>query len=261
MMKKVAGFVVVGLFILVPGVVQAQGNLVTNGDFDLTTAITSPAPQYPSLANGNGQMGYNVNANGWTTTGYNFLFNPNTADKTGAPGQYNNLQLWGPGNGSANGLTAASPLGGIYVAADGAFQVGAITQNINGLVIGKTYRVSFYWAAAQQSGFTGATTDQWMVNLGSNRATTQSTAVASIGSEGFSGWKYQVFDYVATAASELLSFTANGTPTGQPPFALLDGVKLVQTPEPSAVVSMFAAITGLGIFARRRLARTKRLSQ
>ena len=66
------------------------------------------------------------------------------------------VKLWGPGTGSANGLTL-SPNGGAFVGADGAFQDEPIQQTISGLVAGHTYAVSFDWAAAQQSGFNGPT--------------------------------------------------------------------------------------------------------
>src|ERR1700679_70029 len=68
----------------------SRANLVTNGGFESTT-------------NGNGQLGYNTNAIGWTATGYTFIFAPGTADTTGAPGSIGTDYLWGPGNGSANG--------------------------------------------------------------------------------------------------------------------------------------------------------------
>lgn len=97
-------------------------NLVTNGDFETTTA-------------GNGQLGFNTNATGWATTGYNFVFAPGTADTTGANGVDGNLTLWGPGNGSTSGLTA-SPAGGNFVAADGAYIVAPIMQTIGGLTTG-----------------------------------------------------------------------------------------------------------------------------
>ena len=141
----VAGFTAIA-FPTVSLSVQAV-DLVTNGSF-------------ASLTNGPGQMGYNTNATGWTTTGFNFIFASGTADTTGSPGQFGNLQLRGPGNGSANGLPASSPVGGNYVAADGAYQVGAITQTINGMTPGNSYTVSFYYAGAQQYSFNGPTTEQ-----------------------------------------------------------------------------------------------------
>jgi len=213
---------------------QAQ-DLVTNGSFEITTS-------------GNGQLGYNTTASGWTTNGYNFIFAPGTADTTGATGQYGNLQLWGPGNGSDNGLTV-SPDGGNFVAADSAFGVEPIQQTITGLTVGADYTVGFWWADAQQYTYNGDTTDQWQVSLGSQ---TQSTAVVDDVSHGFSGWTYQTFTYAATSTSETLSFLAAGTPDGVPPFALLDGVTLyASAPEPSSCILVIGALaTAAGV--RRR---------
>lgn len=216
-------------------------NLVSNGDFESNT--------------GNGQLGFNTTATAWTTSGYNFLFAPGTADTTGASGVYGGLTLWGPGNGSVNGLPATSPSGGYYVAADGAFDVGAIQQNINGLTVGSRYTVSFFWAGAQQSGFTGPTTDNWTVSLGGN---SQTTSTISLPSHGFSGWMSQSFTYTATSTSEVLSFLATGTPSGVPPFALLDGVSMVAAvPEPSTVVAGASALLLLVGGGLRRVFRQK----
>lgn len=239
MKRMMAALAALGLLVGAAG--AGHADLITNGSFELTTS-------------GLGQMGYNTNATGWSTTGYNFIFGAGTADTTGVTGQYGNLQMWGPNNGSANGLTPASPDGGNFIAADGAFMTEPITQTVNGLTPGHTYALSFYWAAGQQSSYSGDTTDQWLVSFGSD---TQSTSVASIPSHGFSGWQYQTFNYVATSTSQTLSFLANGTPTGVPPFAFLDGVTMTDlqgpnVPEPSMFIPTGLAAVGFGICARRR---------
>lgn len=211
--------------------VAAHANLVNNASFELTS-------------NGPGQFDNMTIATDWTSTNtnndaYNFIFASGTADTTGSPGQYGTVELWGPGNGSNNGLPASSPDGGNFVAADGAFQVGAISQTINGLIVGQHYELGFWWGGAQQSGFSGATTEQWRVSLGSQ---TQSTAVVDDPSHGFTGWMYQTFNFTATSTSELLSFLAVGTPTGEPPFVLLDGVSLNEAPEPGSLPLMFGGL-------------------
>jgi len=212
--------------------VSAHANLVTNGGFETTT-------------NGPGQLGYNTSAAGWSTPApngsYNFIFASGTADTTGSPGEYGNLQLWGSNNGGIDVLPASSPASGNYVAADGAFQVGAISQTLTGLTIGDSYNVSFYWAGAQQAGFTGITTEQWQVSLGSQ---TQSTAIVTDPSHGFTGWMPQTFTYQATADTEVLSFLAAGTPNGEPPFSLLDGVSANLAPEPGYLIPV-AGFMGL----------------
>src|ERR1700733_10483377 len=211
---------------------RATQSYVVNGSFETTT-------------NGTGQLGYNTNATGWTNVvngghdGYNFLFAPGTADSTGATGADGNLKLWGPGDGSANGLPASSPDGGNYIAADGAYEIGAVTQQINGLTPGDEYELGFWWAGAQQNKFTAPTTHGWDVSLGD---LTQDTAILSNSSEGFTGWSYQTFTFIADNASPLLSFLAVGTPAGEPPFTLLDGVSLEAVPEPAT-----GALIGLGL--------------
>ena len=97
-----------------------------------------------------------------------------------------NVKLWGPGDGSANGLPASSPDGGNYIAADGAYEVDAITQTITGLSPGSVAVVSFAWAGAQQSGYSGITTEQWIVGFGNDA--TQATVPVTDASHGFTGW-------------------------------------------------------------------------
>jgi len=223
----------VGVAMLICG--MARANLVTNGSFELTT-------------NGNGQLGYNTNALDWTVTGYTFIFAPGTADTTGAPGSIGTDYLWGPGNGSPNGLTT-SPDGGNFVAADGGYDPGPISQTLNGLTIGNPYTVGFWWAGAQSRPGTGPTTEQWQVSFGSQ---TQDTPIVSNASEGFTGWTYESMNFTASATSDVLSFLAAGTPTGEPPFSLLDGVT-VNVPEPSCTLLLAGVgVVGAGLSKLRR---------
>jgi hypothetical protein len=220
----------------------AFANSFTNGGFEVTTA-------------GGGQLGYNTDATGWTVAnnGYNFLFEPGTGDTSGSIGQYGGLSLWGPNNGSANGLPATSPSGGNYVAADGAFQTEPLEQIITGLTVGKTYTVGFDYGFAQQQGFNGATQQNWTVSFAGQSATTPTVTLPN---HGFSGWMHTSYDFVANHATETLSFLAYGN-LPVPPFALLDGVTFTPdtVPEPASWALMLIGFGGMGVAIRRRRAR------
>jgi hypothetical protein len=221
---------------LMMAVTAHANNLVTNGSFESTTA-------------GNGQLGFNTNATDWSTTGYNFLFASGTGDTTGANGQYGGLSLWGPNNGSANGLPASSPDGGNYVAMDADFQVGAISQTITGLTAGDTYAVGFWWAASQQLGFDGATVQYLTVSLGGESET---TSIYNLPNHAFSGWMYQTDVFTADSTSDTLSFLAGGSPQ-VPPFTLLDGVSMAPTPEPGTLPLLFTGLmSGLTVLRSKK---------
>jgi len=236
---------------------QAQTNLVQNGTFSQAViGGTTQAAKSAEFGSPNNGFTPAQTLVGWTTAGYNFVFLPGTADTTGATGQAT-VKLWGPANNGTNAaaLPLSSPTGGNYIAADGAYEISAIKQTINGLTAGKAYAVSFAWAGAQQSGFTGPTTDEWTVTLGTASASnpSQKTSLLSLPTEGASAWVNQTFDFVATSSSEVLSFLATGTPTGQPPFALLANVSMTAVPEPATWAMMLTGLAGLiGIAPMRR---------
>ncbi len=212
--------------------VGAKADFITNGSFESTT-------------NGYGQLGYNTNVTGWTTNGYNFVFPSSGGTVSGSAGS---LSLWS-GAGTGGPVLGPSPDGGNYIGADGAYEVGAISQTITGLSAGTDYTVSFYWAGAQQNGFTGVTTEQWLVSLGNQQLATN---VVTDASHGFTGWQQTSFTFEATGASETLSFLAAGTPNGEPPFSLLDGVSMVQAPEPASMSLLGAGLAGLAFVRRRK---------
>jgi hypothetical protein len=238
----------------------AGTDLVQNGNFATTT------PQGPT-----GELGVNITVADWTGGGYTFLFTPGTADTTGATDYGgSNVQLWGQHNSlsygygppSANGLPSAGETGGNFLASDGSFFVVPIQQTINNLTAGDTYAVSFYWAAAQEFGETGATTEQWQVSLGGIPQSTSVYDNTSHGSSGnspsadASGWMNQTFNFTApgtpgSTVSEVLSFLSVGTPDGIPPFSLLSDVSMEAVPEPSTAVLFGFAAAVVGFAARR----------
>jgi hypothetical protein len=252
--KTLIAFTAVAAALGVAGAVSAAPSF-TNGGFETN--------------GGSGQLGFNTSATGWsvpnpgttaspTGASYFFLFRAQggttsgtSADNAGAPGIFggSNLQLWGPGTGSNNGLTV-SPNGGAFVAADPDFQNGAISQVITGLTPGQSYNLDFYFGASQQSPFQGATSAGWAVTLG---GVTQNTGNLANVSEGFSGWHFEDFVFTPTMSTETLSFLATGT-GGQPlpPFALLDGVSLTPVPEPATWALMLIGVGALGAGLRMR---------
>ena len=147
-------------------------------------------------------------------------------------------------------FAGVSPSGGNFFGVDGDATYGSpLSQTISGLTIGKQYAVTFDWAATQLRNRSGATTNQFLVSLGSD---TQATPVVDVASQGFDGWYKASFTYTATAGSEVLKFVANGTPSGLPPFALLDGVSLTAVPEPATWALMLGGLGVVGVAARRR---------
>lgn len=217
-------------------------NLVSNGGFELNT--------------GSGQVGSNTTIASWTSGGYNFLFADGTADTTGAmSGWYNApLKLWGANNGGANAL-ASSNNGGYIFGADGDYGVAPLEQMISGLTVGRTYQLNFEWAAAQQYGFYGDTTEAWIVYFSGQ---VQATGIHALASQSSSGWMNETMTFTANSTTALLSFIARGTPEGMPPFSLLDGVSMTEVPvlndvpEPASWLLFGAACAAAVAAARRR---------
>jgi hypothetical protein len=222
---------------------SAQQNLVQNGSMN-TTASRS-------------EMITNSNLPGWITqavgsdpTAGDWSVIYRSADETrttGAVSGYQNqvVKLW------QNPQITASPDGGSFLAVDAdPLYNSKISQTITGLVTGQTYNLSFWFAGAQFTTRTGATTEWWDVTFGD---TTQRTAILSNASQGFTGWQKATMSFVATSSSELLTFLAGGTPAGQPPVVLLDGISLTAAvPEPSTAASLLLGVLLIGSVRLRR---------
>lgn len=228
---------------------SARADLIQNGDF------SSPGTS--------GQLTVNTTLTDWTgggkeggfgsqTTPPVFVF-PATGGSVTGDAFMGSVSYYG---------NPMSPDGGRFIGADGdPAWAGSISQTVNGLTVGDTYTLTFNWAGAQQTGFSGDTTEKWQVSFGS---ATQNTATVSTPSQTFVGWQSATMTFTATSASQVLQFLAMGSPSGQPPWLLLDGVSMTDTslaavPEPSTLA--LAGISGLALVGgglRARLRKAKK---
>lgn len=205
----------------------------------------------------------------------------------------NRFSLWGPDTpgGSENGITN-SPVGGNFLAADGSYLNRPIEQTLSGLVVGQTYYLSFWWAASQQAGLYGDTKEGWVVCLGtceyhvpdvteglafynadpgntdpsdpranelgydaSDTSQIFKTSVVTNGEGAFTPWKFETFVFTATADTQKISLLAYGTPAGQPPVSLMDGLSIdinAPVPEPSTWAMMLIGFGVIGGVMRTR---------
>jgi len=158
--------------------------------------------------------------------------------------------------------------GGIFVADAG--DPIAISQTLSGLVAGKTYSLSFYFAGAQQSGYSGASTDYWAVTTAQTNSSgtvtgtssTVDTPTLTIGTGSNGGgqccgptnsFAKDTVTFTADATGyETVTFLVGGTGNnGEPPFMFLANVAVTQVPEPASLALFSVGLAGL-IAMRRR---------
>ncbi|MFN7898094.1 MAG: hypothetical protein ACK5N0_00320 [Synechococcaceae cyanobacterium] len=263
--------------------VFAATNFVINGDFEDTSGGLNGIGQIQVVTPvTNASQSTGVTVNGWTKTcllncianvtpgtpssqGYAFIADQTSAETSGIP-----TAAW------ANDFVKfydpkPSSNGGKYLTIDGDYGQSQMTQTISSLDAGKTYKLSFEYAGAQQKNYTGATTQKWIVKgFGPDFEVGPWTNP----SQGFTDWKSYETSFIPSVSGPIdLIFQAwgamvggtPGTSTGGalPPFLLLDNVKIVEgntPPPPNPTVPGPLPVLGAGVAfswsrrLRRRLA-------
>lgn len=247
-------------------------NLVQNGDFSSTytppgdQAVTPGTPtqlNYRPLF----QKSYGEFVSDWTTAGsllsQHVVWFPSAAAASGTNAEDidANIKLFGGPRPLLPTSVTDAP-GGSFIGMQANLPHSGIQQSIDGLTSGKTYTVSFYWAATQDNIDTGKTTSGFQVSIAATTFDTGTQTVFSnqgfLGTHStatFAGWTAESFTFVADSTSAMLTFLARGTGFGLPPFALLSDVSLTAVPEPSVLVTFGGGLLGLGLlslYTRRR---------
>ncbi|MCZ4340999.1 PEPxxWA-CTERM sorting domain-containing protein [Sphingomonadaceae bacterium G21617-S1] len=83
------------------------------------------------------------------------------------------------------------------------------------------------------------------------------TSVVTTPEGGFTPWQFESFSFTATSTSTTLSLLAYGTPPGQPPFSLIDGITIdtivpMPVPEPTSWAMMLIGFGVIGGVMRTR---------
>jgi hypothetical protein len=148
--------------------------------------------------------------------------------------------------------------GNIFINDAGSPYSLTISQTITNLISGQAYALSFYYAGAQQTNFSGASTDYWAVTTGSTVTDTPNITIGYGTPGGNQGigptdpWAKETINFTATGTTEALSFLAAGTGSGEPPFMMLADVTIFHVPEPASLMTYGVGLMGVAGLRRRR---------
>lgn len=222
---------VLGVQALVSVDAALASQYVTNGGFELSSYTSSQV-----------FFGANTPATDWTSGGSWVIF------CTAANTRCDDSALYG----YLAPPVPLSPQGGNFMAFDGDPSFSApFTQTISGLTVGASYTLSFYMAGAQECCANSPTTESMTVTLGSE---TYTTPTINTPADGFSPWMLYSTTFTYSGGGDVLTFLAAGAPSGEPPYALLDGVSLTSggVPELSTWAMIIVGFAGVCFAARVR---------
>ena len=181
------------------------------------------------------------------------------------------------GLGSVDAANAQTPLNPAFTAVPGSASTstandigvawyltgssGGISTTVNGLIAGDSYALTFYEAAANRTfGFDGNNAYNgvglyWKATLGGDTGTVVgSDTVATTALDAATPWKEVTETFVATGATEVLSFLAQADAAVAPePILLIGDVTLTPVPEPSVIWLLFSGMISLFGLKRRGL--------